>query len=219
MRLSRSPSPKTRAAAERRARLARAALRGSDHLGSKAEAGPVAQRPDTAQAPAPPAETPHETRTAPNPDTSRLPDTGPTAPTAVLRYRPHHFLCSLGFEGKGYSPDFTANMTAIVMGRLRSAAGPQVEIEVTFAADDICTPCPARIGQGCESQGKIEKLDRAHAAALGLADGERLRWGVALERMRALPEGILDEICAPCQWLAYGMCNRALERLHGKAED
>ena len=35
--------------------------------------------------------------------------------TKPLRYRPHHFLCSLGFEGKGYSDAFTANMEAIVM--------------------------------------------------------------------------------------------------------
>ena len=37
-----------------------------------------------------------------------------------IRFRPHHFLCSLGFEGKGYSEAFTANMTGIVMGRLRA---------------------------------------------------------------------------------------------------
>lgn len=28
-----------------------------------------------------------------------------------VRYRPHHFLCSLGYEGKGYSEAFTDNMT------------------------------------------------------------------------------------------------------------
>jgi uncharacterized protein len=200
MRLSPSPRPQTRAAAERRARLARAAL--AQQMGGasvSAEAAP---------------EMPAET--SPTVAPAVLPTASPAA--GPLRYRPHHFLCSLGFEGKGYSPDFTANMTAIVMGRLRAEAGAAVEIEVTFAADDICTPCPARIGQGCESQGKIEKLDQAHAAALGLTAGDRLRWGEALQRMRALPEGILSEICAPCQWLAYGMCARALARLRETPE-
>ncbi|MGO4855142.1 DUF1284 domain-containing protein [Phaeovulum sp. W22_SRMD_FR3] len=214
MRLSPSPRPETRAAAERRARLARAALaqqsRGQKTAtGATAQTTPAATSPEVTSpmapspvAPSPVAKSPMATSPAPGP----------------LRYRPHHFLCSLGFEGKGYSPEFTANMTAIVMGRLRAAGGPEVEIEVTTTADDICTPCPARIGQGCESQGKIEKLDRAHAAALGLTAGDRLRWGAALDRMRALPEGILSEICAPCQWLAYGMCEAALARLRAQSE-
>ena len=63
-----------------------------------------------------------------------------------LRYRPHHFLCSLGFEGKGYSDAFTANMDAIVMGRLRASGGDAIEIRVVGAADDICGPCPKRRG-------------------------------------------------------------------------
>ena len=64
----------------------------------------------------------------------------------IVRYRPHHFLCSLGFEGKGYSEAFTANMAAIVMGRLRAAGGDATLIEVTPATDDICAPCPKRRG-------------------------------------------------------------------------
>ncbi|MPL92101.1 hypothetical protein SDC9_38198 [bioreactor metagenome] len=130
-----------------------------------------------------------------------------------LHYRPHHFLCSLGFEGKGYSDAFTANMTEIVIGRLRTAAGPGVEIEVTAGADDICAPCPARRGEGCDSAATIDRLDAAHARALGLRPGDRLSWGEALERMRALPAETLNEICAPCQWLRYGMCRAALTRL------
>ncbi|RBP95650.1 hypothetical protein DFO80_102188 [Rhodobacter sp. 140A] len=130
-----------------------------------------------------------------------------------LHYRPHHFLCSLGFEGKGYSDAFTANMTEIVIGRLRTAAGPGVEIEVTAGADDICAPCPARRGEGCDSAATIDRLDAAHARALGLRPGDRLNWGETLERMRALPAETLNEICAPCQWLRYGMCRAALTRL------
>lgn len=130
-----------------------------------------------------------------------------------LRYRPHHFLCSLGFEGKGYSPEFTANMTAIVQGRLRAPGGESARIEVTAAADDICAPCPSRRMSGCDNAAKIATLDAAHAAALGLAPGDVLSWGEALTRMRALPDRALSQICAPCQWLQYGMCEAALARL------
>lgn len=132
-----------------------------------------------------------------------------------VRYRPHHFLCSLGFEGKGYSEAFTANMTAIVMGRLRAQGGDATVIEVTGAADDICAPCPKRRGNLCTSQDKIKVLDRAHAAALALAPRERLTWGEAKARIRRnVPPGSLKTLCQGCEWEPYGMCEAALDRLH-----
>ena len=134
-----------------------------------------------------------------------------------LRYRPHHFLCSLGFEGKGYSPDFTANMTAIVMGQLRAEGGDATVIEVTGATDDICAPCPKRRGRLCTNEAKIRTLDRAHAAALRLAPREVLTWGQAKARIRALvPPGSLKTLCAGCEWETYGMCETALSRLHNE---
>lgn len=133
----------------------------------------------------------------------------------TIRYRPHHFLCSLGFEGKGYSPEFTENMTAIVMGRLRATGGDATVIEVTGATDDICAPCPKRRGRLCTNQDKIKSLDRAHAAALKLEPRETLTWGEAKARIRAqVPPGSLRTLCAGCEWERYGMCEAALARLH-----
>lgn len=136
-----------------------------------------------------------------------------------LRYRPHHFLCSLGFEGRGYSERFTANMTAIVMGRLRAAEGDAVMIQVTGAADDICMPCPKRRGRHCTSQDRIKTLDRAHAAALRLSPHETLTWGAAKARIRAhVPPGSLRRLCAGCEWEPLGLCEAALQRLHRNDE-
>ena len=132
-----------------------------------------------------------------------------------IRFRPHHFLCSLGFEGKGYSDGFTANMTAIVMGRLRAKCGDATVIEVTGATDDICAPCPKRRGRLCTNQDKIKTLDRAHATALRLEPRETLTWGAAKARIRAsVPPGSLKVLCAGCEWERYGMCEAALKRLH-----
>ncbi len=134
----------------------------------------------------------------------------------AVRYRPHHFLCSLGFEGKGYSDAFTANMTAIVMGRLRAGDGDATLIEVTTATDDICAPCPKRRGTDCATQDKIGTLDSAHAAALGLRSGDRISWGQAQARIRVtVPPGSLKTLCKGCEWEPYGMCEAALSRLHG----
>jgi hypothetical protein len=132
-----------------------------------------------------------------------------------IRFRPHHFLCALGYEGRGYSPAFTANMTEIVMGRLRAPGGEAEEIEVTEGFDAICAPCPKNRGHACEVQAKIERLDDAHAGALGLKPGDRLTWGEAQARIRAAVEpGGLARICAGCEWLPLGLCEAALGRLH-----
>jgi len=134
--------------------------------------------------------------------------------TPPIRYRPHHFICSLGFENKGYSDAFIANMADIITGQLRVPSGRDKLIEVTVQADDICAHCPKRRGFGCTSQSKIDALDTAHAAALGLTDGEQITWGDALERIktRVSPDD-LNRICKGCSWLEHGMCKAAVARL------
>lgn len=135
--------------------------------------------------------------------------------TGAVRYRPHHFLCSLGFQGKGYSESFTANMSAIVMGRLRAADGDATRIEVVGRLDDICAPCPKNRGHACAVQDKIDRLDAAHAAALSLGPGDILTWGEAKARIRAsVAPGSLRTLCAGCEWEPYGMCEEALSQLH-----
>ncbi|SES16241.1 hypothetical protein SAMN04490244_106222 [Tranquillimonas rosea] len=132
----------------------------------------------------------------------------------TLRYRPHHFLCSLGFRGAGYSDGFTANMARIV-GGLRAPGGEGTVIEVTGSADGICGPCPKRRGAGCVSQDKIDRLDAAHGKALGVAPGDRLSWGEARRRIRDnVRPGDLATLCAGCQWLSLGYCEDALAELH-----
>lgn len=131
-----------------------------------------------------------------------------------LRLRPHHLLCSLGFEGHGYSDDFTANMVAIVTGRLRAETGADVVIEITGEADAICAPCPRRRGPGCADQPRIDALDGAHTEALGIAPGDVLTWGEAQDRVRdRITPDTLDTICAGCQWLPLGLCKAAVARL------
>ncbi len=140
-------------------------------------------------------------------------------PDSPVTFRPHHFLCALGFQGKGYSDDFTANMVAIVMDRLRVPGGDDVVIETTGHTDDICGPCPKRRGRLCTNQPAIAKLDRAHAAALKLKPFERLTWGDAQERiLDNVPPGSLSTLCEGCQWLELGLCEDALARLHASAD-
>ncbi|MBA4489701.1 DUF1284 domain-containing protein [Paracoccus sp. S1E-3] len=138
-----------------------------------------------------------------------------TAPeSGAVLLRPHHVLCAIGWTGRGYSPAFSANMDAVVVGRLR--ADPDTPVAFTENADSLCAPCPHRRGHGCASAEKIADLDRNHAAALGIEPGARMSWAEARARAMRLRPDDLDRICARCQWLEYGMCKDALRRLRQK---
>ena len=134
--------------------------------------------------------------------------------TQMITFRPHHFLCTLGFEGKGYSAEFVRGFQ-LVADRLRATRdGDSVTIQVKASADSICEPCPSRIGEGCASDAKIRALDDAHASVLGLTHGQILTWGDA---KMLIAERMTDEsfeaACAPCSWKALGVCERALHKL------
>ncbi|APZ43196.1 DUF1284 domain-containing protein [Acidihalobacter ferrooxydans] len=131
-----------------------------------------------------------------------------------LRFRPHHFLCALGYQGKGYSTRFTANMSYIVYTRLRNAATADTPIEVVTVSDAICAPCPHRRGTGCERETKIAALDQRHAARLDLRDGQVIGWLEARQRIRErIAPDDLDTLCAGCEWLDAGMCKQAVAQL------
>ncbi|SLN12240.1 hypothetical protein PEL8287_00328 [Roseovarius litorisediminis] len=138
----------------------------------------------------------------------------------TVTFRPHHFLCSLGFQGKGYSDGFTANMARIVVEGLRAPGGDDTLIEVTGATDDICAPCPKRRGQICDAQEKIAALDSRHARALGLFSGTCLTWAEAKRRIvKRVPPGALQNLCSGCQWLDLGLCEQALFDLHTETKN
>ncbi|MGB0660396.1 MAG: DUF1284 domain-containing protein [Mangrovicoccus sp.] len=131
-----------------------------------------------------------------------------------LALRPHHLLCVLGFQGKGYSDAFTANMAQIVLGQLRAAQSDDVQLVITTQADAICGPCPKRVGVGCKSQSQIDALDQRHMQALEIAPGQELSWGAAKARIKArLRPADLRRLCQGCQWLELGLCETGLENL------
>ena len=133
----------------------------------------------------------------------------------MLEFRPHHFFCALGFEGKGYSPEFVRNFQQIADGlRKDKSSGDLIEIRVVSRTDSICEPCPNRRGALCETEEKIQKLDHAHASILKLKEGDVLTWREAKERL-AEKMTVEDHhrACAPCSWRPLGICQKALESL------
>ncbi len=131
-----------------------------------------------------------------------------------LSLKPHHILCSIGFVGDGENDVFTANMANIVNGQLRAPEGEDVRILIARRADAFCAPCPLREGLGCQRQDEVDRLDAAHAEALGVTPGQVLSWGECLDKVRAnVQPDDLDTICAGCVWLPTGACKANLAQL------
>tara|TARA_A100000171_G_scaffold52680_1_gene72346 strand:- start:1260 stop:1688 length:429 start_codon:yes stop_codon:yes gene_type:complete len=130
-----------------------------------------------------------------------------------VRFRPHHFLCANGFQGKGYSSSFVENFSAIV-DRLRGPAGGEIPFVIVEETDDICHPCPHRRGKKCSKQILIDSLDKRHASVLDLKVGQKLTWGEAQQKIiKYVTDDIFQEICHGCFWQKEGMCLKALRNL------
>lgn len=133
-----------------------------------------------------------------------------------IKFRPHHFLCAIGFQGKGYSPEFVNNFLQI-MGLLNSSDGDKTEIEVTNVTDSICSPCPHKRDKLCTSQEKIQTLDNSHAQVLGIAAGDILTWGEAKQRIiEKMNLSEFHKACSSCNWKPLGICEQALNNLRKK---
>lgn len=132
----------------------------------------------------------------------------------VLQFRPHHFFCTLGYEGKGYSEAFVTRFSSLA-NRLRAhPSGDEVVLEVTLFSDSICEPCPNRRGARCDTHSKITALDEAHAELLGLKHGDRITWAEAKTRLRErMTVEAHHSACAPCGWKSLGVCEKALLQL------
>jgi uncharacterized protein len=130
-----------------------------------------------------------------------------------ISFRPHHFLCALSFQGKGYSPAFIKNFSEI-KARLDAPDGDAECITITSHTDSICQPCPHRRDTLCEQQDKITQLDNAHANALGWEVGTTLSWGEAKQQIKQnFTMEKFHDICATCSWKELGICETVFKEI------
>lgn len=131
----------------------------------------------------------------------------------TISFRPHHFLCALCFQGRGYSPAFVSNFETI-MAELNGPDGDTTSINIVGHTDSICAPCPNRRNLSCTTQEKIDKLDAAHAEALQILPGQTITWGEAKEKIAShIPLSTFHRICEGCEWKAYGICEQVISGL------
>ncbi|NRB10414.1 MAG: DUF1284 domain-containing protein [Rickettsiaceae bacterium] len=127
-------------------------------------------------------------------------------------FRPHHFMCTLSFKGKGYSLGFVRNYKKI---HKQLCENEDTIIEVAEYMDDICHACPHKLDEVvCKSQEKILKLDKAHREILQLKDKENLTWRKAKERIKQhMTIEKFHQACDGCEWKKFGVCEKELKNL------
>lgn len=92
----------------------------------------------------------------------------------TVRLRGHHLLCILTYIGRGYTSEFTENMTAVI-GRINQGA----KIQIVSGADDICTPMLNDVSHHCDSS-DVNQRDKAALITVSMVLSRHVQVGDAL---------------------------------------
>ncbi len=118
----------------------------------------------------------------------------------TIALRGHHFLCTLHYQGAGYSAAFTDNFTALCQ---HIHATPDVQVRVASMADNICQACPSLQddGQHCAHQASVMQRDRALLDEMGWHPDTVMPLGEAHLAVLAQREHLMSKVCPGCEWL------------------
>ncbi|MEB3702613.1 DUF1284 domain-containing protein [Candidatus Bealeia paramacronuclearis] len=121
-------------------------------------------------------------------------------------------MCTVGFQGMGYSPDFVQNYQTI---KDQITESPETLLQVHSRTDEICRPCPHNLEKGfCEKEEKIQSLDARHKLALELQEGQILSWNEGLNRIKThMTFEKFHASCEGCEWKSLGVCEVALSKI------
>ena len=123
-----------------------------------------------------------------------------------MRLRPHHLLCTQGYSGKGYSPEFVKNMDAVVR-RLRTEQ--KTPIELVFSTDDLCSCCPDMLACDlCRENEKVKRFDRKTAEYFGLEEKTYIYQELTARIRSHITPEILEDICGCCSWYPVSACRK-----------
>jgi uncharacterized protein len=118
-----------------------------------------------------------------------------------LKIRAHHILCIHGFQGLGYSKDFTRNMT-IICEKIQK--NPPFFIKIIIEADSICKYCPNLSDGVCnlerDSLKLISSMDLLVLKSLNIESGAV----ISSAQLKTLAGGLtpkkVEKICGDCSW-------------------
>lgn len=134
--------------------------------------------------------------------------------------RGHHLLCTHGFKGMGYSPEFIRVMSDIVREIRNDELNFPIQVVQSF--DDACQVCPHKGRSVCEksadSNDHVLSLDNKVLNHLGLKHGSVYMKSelISVTAQKVKPED-LDHLCEGCSWLDYGVCKEGIRKLREDA--
>ena len=117
-----------------------------------------------------------------------------------LTIRAHHLLCMRGFQGYGYSEEFTENLARIIH---EIKSNPSASLMIVDFPDDICRACPFMDGLRClRDEKKIRSMDRMVLELLNLERGCVVAFHDIEDTLLALiNSAIVMDICRDCSWM------------------
>ena len=116
-----------------------------------------------------------------------------------LTLRGHHLLCLKGFQGYGYSEDFTKNMTEINYLRKQNST----TISITNSSDEIWKSCPNLKKGICENIEQNERIIEMDNQVLNKIDSAVEYNATELFEKTDLifnSKESVSKICSKCIW-------------------
>ena len=119
--------------------------------------------------------------------------------------RPHHLLCTQAYRGRGYSREFTENMTKVVK---RMREDDNFTLKLVSGTDQICLACPNKVREHvCLDDEKVLSFDKKVMEMFGLEYGKEYNYRELTEKIdSSLDEKGLFEICGTCSWYETMRC-------------
>lgn len=128
----------------------------------------------------------------------------------VLRLRVHHLLCSILYEGAGYSESFVENMNGVVA----ALKNPETRICLVTGADSICAGCPNAMDDGgCALDDDI-KEKCVDCLDIRILNHTKLTAGKIYPAKEAIMQAashmdaaFFEQCCSECRWYLSGYCS------------
>ena len=131
-----------------------------------------------------------------------------------IKLRPHHLLCTQGYQGKGYSEEFVENMNLVTEYLRREEP---VKIHLTFSTDDLCAHCPHMLGENlCQTDENVKRFDQKVTSCFNLEEKEYIYQEITAEIRNKITPEMLADICDGCNWYPVSACREKIlkDRLH-----
>lgn len=127
----------------------------------------------------------------------------------LINFRPHHLICNLCFQGKGYSEKFVQNF--LVIHQQINQVPEQSIIKLVAGVDDICACCPANINGQCEQATTVEQLDQGYLSKLKFKIGDIVSLAelkTRIKKFMLLQD--FQQVCSSCSWYSLGVCEKKI---------